>query len=219
MTHLFALFVLLTSCFAQASILDDYVQQHAAGTLLAGDARLDNWREHTSNRSIEFSRAKEGDVSTTAYFHEKALLDGTPQEAFGVIRIFHPEGKITGMEWALVDEAQFDLAVGGQVADVASTAIGLAGGLHEANPLGLLILPIKVATNSLSKDMNLADCITTRTALGTIGWGAAAANLGTLAGLGPVGLAIGIAVGFASLDSVKKDAPGRCVDIPDFTAP
>ena len=44
-------------------------------------------------------------------------------------------------------------AVNGQVADVASTLVGLAVGASEANPLGILVLPIKFYSLRLADDM------------------------------------------------------------------
>ena len=206
------LILALTTCAFASPITDDYIAQHKAGALFADDPRLDVWREHTAERSITFDRVREQEGRTSAYFHETALWDGEPREAKGVIMIYHPDGKIVGAEWAPIDQATYDLAVAGQLADVASTAVGLAAGLSEANPLGILILPIKYGSLSYSKTLPLHECIALRKGLGAVGWGAAAANIATIAGLGPAGLLVGIAVGFGVADSVERDAPVRCVE-------
>ena len=192
-------------------VMDEYARLHAEGTLFPESRKLDHWREHTSERSIEFWNIQEReDGRITAIFRERGLLDGVPAEAHGVIMVWHEDGKPTTAEWALIEPAEFDLAVAGQVADVATTAIGLAAGFSEANPLGAAILPIKVAVHYASKDMDLRNCVETRTAMGAIGWGAAAANIAVLAGAGPAGLILGIIVSVAVESTVRKDAPLRC---------
>lgn len=193
-------------------ITDDYIAQHKAGTLFADDPRLDAWRTHTTERDIVFDRIVEQEGRTSAYYHETALWDGEPREAKGVIMIYHPKGAIEGAEWASIDPAAYDLALAGQLADVASTAVGLSMGLTEANPLGLLVLPLKYGALSYSKTLPLHECINLRKLSGGFGWGAAAMNVATIAGLGPVGLVIGLAVGIGVADSVEKDAPVRCVE-------
>lgn len=194
-------------------ITDDYTAQHKAGTLFADDPRLKEWRKHTSSRSITFERITEQEGRTSAYFHERALWDGEPREAKGVMMIYSGEnGRITGAEWAAIDPAAYDLAVAGQWADVASTAVGLAAGFSEANPLGVLALPLKYGMRAYSKTMPLHACIQARKTLGAFGWGAAAMNVATIAGLGPVGLLIGLTVGFGVTNAVEKDAPVRCVE-------
>lgn len=193
-------------------ITDDYIAQHKAGTLFADDSRLNAWRTHTTDRSITFDRITEQEGRTAGYFHETALWDGEPREAKGVIMIYHPEGRIIGAEWAAIDPATYDLAVAGQLADVATTVVGLSVGLTEANPLGVLALPLKYGALAYSKTLPLHECIHLRKLSGGFGWGAAAANVAAIAGLGPVGLVIGLAVGIGVADAVEQDAPVRCVE-------
>lgn len=73
-----------------------------------------------------------------------------------------------------------DRAVGGQVADVASTAVALSlPGVVEANPLGLAVLPLKVAAFAWAENQPPEVTIDVHRGLSAFGWGAAASNLCT----------------------------------------
>lgn len=93
-------------------------------------------------------------------------------------------------------------AVGGQVADVASTAIALSvPGVVEMNPLGLAVLPLKVAAFVWAEGQPPEVAVEAHRGLSAFGWGAAASNLCTASVAASGGstalpcLLIGIAVG------------------------
>ena len=203
---------LITYAYA-TPITDLYIQQHKDGTLLPDEPNLAAWRAHTSNRSITFDHIVERDAHrTVAFFHETGLWDGVPKEASGVMMIHSDNGKITGYEWARVDPNMLpsDMAASGQLADVGSTAVALSVGFQEGNPLGLAILPLKlIAYNSADKG-SLGDCITNRQALATTGWGAAVANMATVAGLFPFSLIVGVVAGIGVYSHSRDDAVLEC---------
>ena len=192
-------------------VTDEYVAMHRAGTLFAGDPRLDSWRANTSDRSIDLVVIREDDKRTYAWFHERATVRGVPTEAKGLIEILHEGGKIVGAEWTQnVGQPGVDLAAAGQWADVGSTALGLAAGFAEANPLGFAALPMKFAMHQSTLAMDLHACIDGRTSMGAVGNGLGAMNLATIAGLGPVGIIVGLIVGQATSDAIRKDAALHC---------
>lgn len=99
-------------------------------------------------------------------------------------------------------------ASAGAAADGATTAIGLASGFAEANPLGLLGSgAVKLAMIGVSQN---ADCPTRKKASNastTVSIGAAAANIATIAG-GPVTMAIALGIlGGAGYQEYRKNNP------------
>lgn len=218
-TRLLAAAILL-ACQVPAianQVIDEYTAKHKDGALFLEDKRLDRWRKHSSNRNITFAHIVSRGDRTTAYFHETGLWDGKPAEAYGIIMLFSADGKLTGSEWVTtppdVYKTSMDLASKGQLADVGTTAVGLSAGLREANPLGVALLPLKYALHANSKTLGLHDCIKSRTSMGSVGWGAAAANVGTILGLGPAGILVGLIAGVGASDSVKSDAAVECAKI------
>ena len=194
-------------------ITDLYIQQHRDGTLLPGDPNLAAWRAHTSERSITFDHIIERDSQrTVAIFREKGLWDGRPEEAAGVMMIHSDGGKIVGTEWARVDPEALpsNMAASGQWADIGSTAIGLSTGFEEGNPLGVVALPLKLVLYNSAKTGSLGDCIGMRQALATTGWGAAAANIATVAGLFPFSLIVGLVAGIGVHEHSRDDAVLEC---------
>jgi len=86
-----------------------------------------------------------------------------------------------------------DVALGGQVADVATTVTGLASGLEELNPFGAVAIPAKIALLHSTADMPVVECVAVRQMLASAGWGAGAWNTLILMGVPPP-LAAGAAV-------------------------
>jgi hypothetical protein len=84
-------------------------------------------------------------------------------------------------------------AMEGQVADSASTVVGLGMGAVEANPLlgalpGPAIGAVKLGTTyAVQRYADPITCASFSTVAGPAGYGAAAWNIGVLAGLGPIG--------------------------------
>jgi hypothetical protein len=80
-------------------------------------------------------------------------------------------------------------AMAGQVADVGSTAVGLALGAAEANPLGILTLGVKAIAYQQIKEAPAAEQPAMWSAYGAFGWGAAANNVCVLAAIATGGAA------------------------------
>ena len=94
-----------------------------------------------------------------------------------------------------------DQAEVGQTMDVATTAVGIAEfGMVEANPMGYVALPLKVLVNEQAELLVQEECNNVKRALSTAGWGAASANITTIAaGAFTVGsVAVGILAGTAA---------------------
>lgn len=80
-------------------------------------------------------------------------------------------------------------AVAGQVADVGSTAVGLALGAAEANPLGILTLGVKAYAYQQIKDAPPTEQPAMWSAYGAFGWGATANNVCVIAAIATGGAA------------------------------
>ncbi len=86
-------------------------------------------------------------------------------------------------------------------ADLASTGVGLAMGAAEANPLGVIGIPIKIAITEHIKTLPEDDQPQAYAALSAITWGAVGSNLCVIAGIAtggvlmPVCIAVGVGTG------------------------
>ncbi len=80
-------------------------------------------------------------------------------------------------------------AVAGQLADVGSTAVGLALGAAEANPLGILTLGAKAIAYQQIKAAPAVEQPAMWSAYGAFGWGATANNVCVLAAMASGGVA------------------------------
>lgn len=98
-----------------------------------------------------------------------------------------------------------DFAEAGQLADVGSTAIGLAEGFTEANPLGIAILPTKYFLNEYAEES--PECRQLKPIISGAGWGFAGANLAILSAgfAGPVSLGVGVLAGVAAYHFLPGD--------------
>jgi len=91
-----------------------------------------------------------------------------------------------------------DAAYGGIAADAVSTGAALAApGIAEANPLGWVTLPIRLAVIQHAKSLPREEGQPIVDAVSASSWGAAANNLLILAGAGPAAPLVAIAVGYA----------------------
>lgn len=103
-------------------------------------------------------------------------------------------------------------AANGQWADVGSTAVGLAMGAAEANPLGLLTLGAKAIAYQQIQSAPATEQPRMWSAYGAMGWGAAANNLCVIAAIATGGGAaalcplLGVAAGVGSWNN---DRAGR----------
>lgn len=161
-----------------------------------------------SERTITFSQITEHADRTTAFYRTNVTVDGVQQDSYGVIELT-PDG---GYTYRGINPASYDLAVAGQLADVGTTAVGLANGFAEANPLGIAILPLKYGLHKYSQSLNLAECVDVRTGMGVFGWGAAGMNIATLASAAiPAALVVGVMIGWLAYEPTMQDAPVRCL--------
>jgi hypothetical protein len=108
-------------------------------------------------------------------------------------------------------------AVTGQVADVGTTAVGLALGAAEANPLGLVALGVKALMYDQIQRAPASEQPALWSIYGAFGWGATANNLCVIAAITTGGIAgalcplIGLATGL-SVYSADEDARTRATN-------
>lgn len=101
-------------------------------------------------------------------------------------------------------QSEKEQAIAGQSADVATTAIGLALGAAEANPLGVLTLGVKLVAAHQIEQAPVEEQPALWKTYGAFGWGATANNICILlvmasGGVGGIicpflGLAVGLGV-------------------------
>ena len=96
-------------------------------------------------------------------------------------------------------------------ADIASTGVGLALGAAEANPLGIVALPIKLAMVEYAGSLPSDERPAAYAALSAITWGAVANNLCVIASIlasagiaAPACFAVGVGTGVAYWDATKQ---------------
>ena len=178
---------------------DDFAAKYNIGTVEPSAV--------ASDRTITFFQITEKEGRTTAFYRTNVTVAGEQKESHGVMELT-PDG---GYTYRSINPASYDLAIAGQLADVGTTAIGLANGFAEANPLGIAILPLKYGLHKYTETLPLAECVEARTGMGVIGWGAAAMNMATLAGVAlSGGLVVGIVAGWLAVEPTRQDAPVRC---------
>lgn len=110
------------------------------------------------------------------------------------------------------ENTSFGSAEAGQLADVGTTAAGIGFfGAKEANPLGWLILPLKVGMLTSTRGMDWEGCIGWRAGLDMVGYGASAANIATLIGVPfPVNLFILAGVTLSRDETAIENAMYEC---------
>ena len=106
----------------------------------------------------------------------------------------------TGHPYAIEEGLGRDLALEGQLADVATTLGGLTQGFVEANPMGYAVLPVKWVALEATNEMRMIDCVAARQALAATGWGAAGWNLAVIAGHQPLGIVAALVAATAAWD-------------------
>lgn len=91
----------------------------------------------------------------------------------------------------------------GQGADIATTAVALAQGATEMNPIPVPVLAVaKLGALPAIANSSLSNCVQLVAPMEIFGWGAAAWNLGVIAGLSiPAGLFTAISVATLSVPS------------------
>lgn len=97
-------------------------------------------------------------------------------------------------------------AYGGIAADAVSTGLALAApGIVEANPLGWVTIPIRLAMMQYAKSLPREEGQPVMDTVSAGGWGAAMNNLAVLAGAGAAAPVLGIVVGYAVWKSGEKE--------------
>jgi len=135
-----------------------------------------------------------------------------------VVEAIEGDQKITGYvqdgvwhEMEPVKVPRFDAAEAGQLADVGTTAAGLALGFAEANPLGVIGPTVgKFMANMFIEDA--VDCRDLKPILSGYGWGATGMNLTTLAvgSFTPWSAGVGVLAAVAAYNFLPGD--DGCVD-------
>ncbi|HEB94312.1 MAG TPA: hypothetical protein ENI94_12805 [Gammaproteobacteria bacterium] len=99
--------------------------------------------------------------------------------------------------WREYPRSRFDAAEVCQGADVVTSLLAAGAGAAEGNPLGVAILPLKLAINEYAESLPTQQCNKLKTTLTAAGCGAAGGNLVTMATgeLTALSLAVGAAVG------------------------
>jgi hypothetical protein len=97
-------------------------------------------------------------------------------------------------------------AYGGIAADAVTTGIALSTpGIVETNPLGWATVPIRLAIMQYAKSLPREEGQPVMDAVSATGWGAAANNLAVLAGMGPIGPVVALAVGYTVWKSGENE--------------
>jgi SnoaL-like protein len=190
----------LAMCMPSAGLADavaEWAEQYREGSALTQfDAYRTLYRTTTDRHFVAQRQVRHGDAVVVLYEGSLTLREtGQRVEERGIAVFYLKDEKVAAVDTTLVDEEAFDLAVAGQAADVASTAIALAAGFAEANPLfagatspaGLLgMLALKVGYANHANDASMQECIDAKRWASIFGWAAAGWNLGLLAA-GPAG--------------------------------
>lgn len=204
---------------ASFEALEEWGRGYTDGTSFADQYDYARLYATTSDREIRFvNHVVEGDAVITLY-EAKNMDTGTGEaRTERGVAVFHfKDGKPYVEEHASVTAHEFDLGVTGQLADVGTTAAGLAQGFAEGNPAlsglgsagmaGAGVLKIWMAKRA--DNYGIIDCIAWKQTTAGFGWGAAVWNVGVLAALNPmVGAVAGIAAAMYTSD--RQNAMRTC---------
>ena len=209
------------SSYTVQSIKDEY----RYGTLFLHDPDYRTFYSVTTNRSLYLTNLKISEERISGFYKSTFKHKGEFKEETGVM-IFHiKEGVPIREEHVLVEpelleKYTIDLTITGQMADVATTAAGIAAGGVEANPLvsGLLGSPVgavawvgmKIAFVYAPEYLSLKECIAAKKGIGSGGWALAGLNIGAI--VHPiVGIMAAVVAGAVSHDALEKTAAIQCV--------
>ncbi len=211
---------------ALASPLDEFKARYEDGTFLAHEPDYAALYSRSTDRTIEIAHAQQFDGRIDAWYYTGMLLDGQPYEQRGVMSLYIEDDKVVREEHAVIESAAgVDLAMAGQAADIGTTAAALGIGFAEGNPAvaGLIGTPVgivaaiglKLGAVQYANSRGLAECVTTRSLLGSMGWGAGAWNVGMVAA-GPVAaVVLGITSVYVAWNRIAADSPARCITAVD----
>ena len=209
------------SSYTVQSIKDEY----RYGTLFLHDPDYRTFYSVTTNRSLYLTNLKISEERISGFYKSTFKIKGVLKEETGVM-VFHIKDGIPIREEHVLVKPELlvkytvDPTLAGQMADVATTAAGLAAGGIEANPLvsGMLGNPagavtwvgMKVALVYAPEYLSLKECIKAKKGIGAGGWAFAALNIGAM--VHPVvGLMAAAVAGAVSFDEIEKTAAIQCV--------
>lgn len=223
---LVALIVMLAGALpaadAIATPLDEFKARYEDGTFLAHEPDYAALYSRSTDRTIEITHVQQFDGRIDAWYSTAMLYDGQPYEQRGVMSLYIEDGKVVREEHAAIEsEAVIDLAMAGQAADIGTTAAALGMGFAEGNPAvaaligtpaGIVtVVGLKLGAVQYANSRGLAECVTARSLLGSIGWGAGAWNVGMVAA-GPVAaVVLGITSAYVAWNRVAAESPTRCI--------
>lgn len=201
--------VCVWASLAIAGALEDFGREWEQGRALPDWEIYKEVYTNTFDRQIRFVKQVHDPDAVIAVYEASMLRDGQRVVERGVAAFYVKDGAVYYVEQVSLEGV--DMALFGQGADVASTVIGVSGGLMvEANPLGWGILPLKIAALMESVERPLLECIAWRQGLSALGWGAAVWNIGVMIGLHPIaGVIAAIATGMNT--SSRESALRECV--------
>lgn len=184
-----------------------FKQEWEQGTALPDWEAYQEVYKNTTNRKISFKHSAVDPDAIVATYEATMIRDGKPQTDEGLAVFYTKDDKVYYVEQVAVDGT--DMALLGQAADLASTAVFLTQGFVEANPLGPLIVPLKIWALTESLEAPMLECIAWRQGLSSFGWGAAAWNIALVAGLNPVaGVVAAVVTGMSTGD--REPAVRQC---------
>lgn len=195
---------------ANASLADDWAKGYREGTSFKQYESYQWVYDSTRDRDFVLLRQTqdEGVIIAEYLASWTSMQTDARQSEHGYVVFYLVDGEIYTEEHTPI-HSTIDMAMAGQVADIASTGAGLAAGLSEANPIGgspgglVALMAIKLASPWIADQMSFRYCVEAREGLSAFGWGAAAWNLGMIAA-GPA-LAI---VGAIVAATQTGDRPG-----------
>lgn len=206
----FALFLCL-SAFARATPLEVFAEAYRDGVAFTEREDYAHVYATTTARELSFPRqVRERDRIIAQYSVQLVKASGEPYTERG-FAIFYLEGeRIVYLENAIATGEEWDLATAGQLADVATTAAGVAAGLTEANPIvgsvigspvgWLAFIGLKLGIANVANGAAVEDCIAAKQAAAGLGWGASAWNVGVMLANPVVGAVAAIAAGYFTYD-------------------
>lgn len=232
MTH-FKCIVLLSLLLAAApafadeeAILQEVVNSYRAGTFLDHRSDYAALYMETTDRSMLLRDIRSSGTRMAALYTIDLKRNGEPYHYEGVILFNVQDGHVVDETHTEAKIAEIDLALAGQMADVASTAVDVSSGLVEGNPVisglsgspgGLLAMAaIKGGMVLAASNMGYDQCVTARPVFGSLGFAATGWNIGLL-----VHPAIAVVAGIAgwalSYEKQQEDAKIRCLpEMGDF---
>lgn len=171
---------------SNAGIVEDFAQDYKDGKAFADEPYWAWEYQYTTDRSITFGPQVLDPDAIIATYEKRRTLDGVEEIERGIAALYVRDGKVYHLERSPTEGV--DLALTGQMADIGTTAAGMAAGFAEANPViagagpvGLAaIIGLKMWASQSMNDLPLLSCIGEKQSVSQIGWSLSAWNLGAL---------------------------------------